>query len=110
MKCRLKKQGMPELQIMQYLVQHGYLDKNAKPEKVTQDKERNVTETLHSDITDINEDTWRHCILRLINESETMTPAIVDKIRDYLDKKKAISQAEVVRIRPSLEDVNVFSQ
>lgn len=40
--------------------------------------------------TTIDEELWEKCILRLVNEAREMTPAIVDKVKDYLDKKDAI--------------------
>jgi hypothetical protein len=38
----------------------------------------------------ITDSLWEKCILRLVNEAEHMTPQIVDKIRDFLDKKDQI--------------------
>jgi len=60
-------------------------------------------------ITDITEDTWKAAIIELYNSSEQITPSIVDKIRDYLDKKNAISRIENLEKKPAQEDSSVLT-
>lgn len=53
---------------------------------------------------DITEDVWKDCLLELINTTESMTTGIIDKIRDYLDKKQAITIKDVPKPQPNVED------
>ena len=47
-----------------------------------------------TEATTIDETLWEKCILRLVNEASEMTPQIIDKVKDYLDKKDAIVSAK----------------
>jgi len=115
-KCQLIKSGKTEAQAMQYLFEHGYIP----PLKLVESINQNITHSVDKSIThsasddekppvireyeSITEDVWKDCLLELVNTAPTMTTGIIDKIRDYLDKKGAIQAKKQTRLPIGAED------
>lgn len=93
-KCQLMKKGFSEAAAIKYLYEHGFNKENADHNASAHDRADDDTTKPHTPdaplVSSITEQVWEQCLIRLINESKTMTPQIIDKIRDYLDKKGAI--------------------
>jgi hypothetical protein len=68
-------------------IHNQWLKKPAKKPKSDQTRSPKSTSKFDA----VNEALWEACLLRLINEADEMTPSIIDKIRDFLDKKQRIT-------------------
>jgi len=66
-----------------------------------------VTERPHYD--EINEDLWFSLVLRMVNDSDRITPQIIDRVRDYLDKKKMIEINRRQSLIPHGEEIEFIS-
>jgi hypothetical protein len=121
MKYKLKRQGLDETQIAKYLLDHGYLAQSDAPRPSAKvhtpnpaiipppQADEGLTASQPGGYADITEDTWKFCLLRLVNEAPQMTPQIIDKIRDYLDMKDKISKPPRALLPPAESDLIGFS-
>jgi hypothetical protein len=117
-----KEEGLSDEQIYQRFVQEGKMvlphipeDAQTTIDKINADvlhKHKPITHSASNDeaepIVAITEDVWEKYLIRLIKECEPSS-SIATQIKEFLDKKQAITQKEIIKPKPALEDSSVLS-